>query len=301
MRAPFVLAILGLSLFGSGCTFLCDTTRLVIHKVKESVEDHRERRRDRRWAEDAWELACATNRGQPLSDDYGRGFKDGFAEYLYKGGSGEPPLIPPPQYRALRYQSPRGYLTVQDWFAGYRHGASAARASGFRQLVTGPTSLLSDGGQPCAGQLLGPPPALLGQPVMGDPFRPRVAPAEDFLPPPRKVVPENKSHSEEQSLPDLGAEREVPQPAAERAMGLGQKNEILPCALGPPEEVEEILLPPAPPVAVGSSGVVPATLAAQQVPTAPPRHGGVIIRPLLPGLANYEIHVTPPAWLVGAE
>ena len=62
--------------------------------------------------------------------DHAEGFKDGFAEYLFRGGDGESNLVAPLHYRQIKYQSPEGYAAIQDWFSGYRHGASAARASG---------------------------------------------------------------------------------------------------------------------------------------------------------------------------
>src|SRR5205807_2557372 len=73
------------------------------------------------------------------SEDYAQGFKDGYAEYLYRGGDGEPPLLPPKRYRHVRYQTPQGYMAAEDWFAGYRHGAAVAHHTGARRWITGPT------------------------------------------------------------------------------------------------------------------------------------------------------------------
>ena len=33
---------------------------------------------------------------------------------------------PPSKYRELQYQSPMGYLAIEQWYAGYQHGAAAA-------------------------------------------------------------------------------------------------------------------------------------------------------------------------------
>src|SRR5207237_1248141 len=96
------------------------------------------------------------------------GFKEGFAEFLYQGGDGEPPPLPPQKYRSIRYQTPEGYQAVEAWFAGYRHGAAEARKSGQRELVTGPSALR------VPSPPLDPPREVA--PVPGEP-----------LPPPRKV------------------------------------------------------------------------------------------------------------------
>jgi hypothetical protein len=111
----------------------------MVAEVCQAVEDHAERQRNKKWAAAAWRDVHAQAPG--LSADYGAGFREGFAQYLYQGGNGEPPLLPPPHYRKLRYQTPEGYQAIADWFAGYRHGAAVAHDGGFRQWVTGPSSL----------------------------------------------------------------------------------------------------------------------------------------------------------------
>jgi hypothetical protein len=143
MRVPFTLWLVGLSCLCSGCSLFCDSAGLLTYKMRQAVDDCFEQLRNQRWAEAAWDQVCQGNRSQqPYSDDYACGFKYGFADYLYQGGTGEPPLLAPGRYRSLRYQTAAGYLAVQDWFAGYRHGAATARQSGLRSWVTGPTSLL---------------------------------------------------------------------------------------------------------------------------------------------------------------
>ena len=51
------------------------------------------------------------------------GFQDGFADFLYAGGNGEPPVVPPWYYRRTVYETPEGLASTEEWFAGYRHGA----------------------------------------------------------------------------------------------------------------------------------------------------------------------------------
>ena len=113
---------------------------LVCFEAKEHVEEHLECARNRKWAELAWEQIHGSSKGT-YSEDYAQGFKDGFADFLFEGGSGEPPPLPPRHYRGLAYQTPQGYQAIQDWFAGYRHGTTVARTDGYRQWVTGSTSL----------------------------------------------------------------------------------------------------------------------------------------------------------------
>jgi hypothetical protein len=97
--------------------------------------------RNQRWADEAWCSFLACNTGAAFSADFERGFKNGFVEHLERGGDGEPPLVAPLHYRHLRYQNPEGYAAIQNWFAGYRRGASQAEASGVRRWITGPSAL----------------------------------------------------------------------------------------------------------------------------------------------------------------
>ncbi len=96
--------------------------------------------RDKRWAEEAWQRV-ADSTPFVLSKHYRRGFEEGYIDYLNNGGSGEPPLSPPRRYWALFYQSPEGNEAIQDWFAGFRHGAAVAKESGYRDLVVIPTHI----------------------------------------------------------------------------------------------------------------------------------------------------------------
>src|SRR5207253_2095221 len=107
-------------------------------------EMDREARRNRQWAQAAWQKAWVTLPPGQRSEDYAHGFKDGYAEYLFRGGDGEPPLIAPARYRHLRFQNQQGYHAIEDWFAGYRHGAGLARDTGARRWITGPSALSSE-------------------------------------------------------------------------------------------------------------------------------------------------------------
>ena len=118
MRPALKLGVAALGLCGGGCTLVSDTICLNTLRVKECIEDYRECKRDRNWAEDAWrQLRCA-NPQTSYSSDYEAGFRDGFTHYLYWGGNCEPPPMPPKEYRKLKYQTPQGYQTIEDWFVG---------------------------------------------------------------------------------------------------------------------------------------------------------------------------------------
>jgi len=111
--------------------------------------------RDKTLAEEAWDEVCSRD-GDVYSRHYRRGFFDGFEDYLDKGGTGEPPVAPPRTYWRVYYQNAEGHEAIQDWFEGFRHGASVARASGVRDFVVIPLSsmppreILTDEAPPAA-------------------------------------------------------------------------------------------------------------------------------------------------------
>src|SRR5436190_20867042 len=121
MRLAFALLLFGLSVGSSGCALTEDAFHNICYSITTPVEVHREMARNRQWAEDAWASASWSNQNGRYTEDYAFGFKDGYAEYLFRGGDGEPPLMAPRHYRHVRYQNPQGYQAIQDWFAGYRH------------------------------------------------------------------------------------------------------------------------------------------------------------------------------------
>lgn len=139
----FVLAIAVCSL-GSGCSMLhsgCQT--LVVEPVKYCFhkDDHRTKVQSRRLAAATWTRIERASPPRTYSPDYELGFMDGFTDYIFAGGTGNPPPVPPRQYWKLRYQTPAGHLAVQDWYAGFRHGSMEAMAGGYREFVTVPPSV----------------------------------------------------------------------------------------------------------------------------------------------------------------
>ncbi len=132
-------------LLGSGCALITGGARVIVHRTSQAVDDSWERQRDKKWARDAWDKERESLKPLKPSHDYADGFIEGFQNYLYAGGNGEPPVLPPERYRKPHYQNPDGYHAIADWFAGYRRGATAAKEQGFRDLITGPSSLRGDG------------------------------------------------------------------------------------------------------------------------------------------------------------
>jgi hypothetical protein len=68
------------------------------------------------------------------------GYIDGFADYLFKGGNGAPPTIPPNFLRRYQYLSPDGHSEIEDYYSGFAAGAADAKASGQRIYFTIPVS-----------------------------------------------------------------------------------------------------------------------------------------------------------------
>lgn len=153
---------------GSGFEIWRYASRNLYEAPIDARDDCMERARYRHMGEKAWEEICRANPGQ-YSVHYGRGFVDGFADFLFAGGTGEPPVVPPWRYRKSVYETPEGYQAVEDWFAGFRHGAGVAQASGLRNLVLVPVSRLPE--NPMAAYPPPPP-----EPTEG-------------LPPPKKLMP----------------------------------------------------------------------------------------------------------------
>jgi len=80
-----------------------------------------------------------------VTPDYQNGFTEGFADYLYRGGSGEIPLVPPRGYWKLRFLNPRGKMAIEEWYAGFKHGVQDCQTRGIREMWVVPTSFVSSG------------------------------------------------------------------------------------------------------------------------------------------------------------
>ncbi len=90
----------------------------------------------RSWADQAWDETGACCPEGCLTLDYSWGFREGFADFVYAGGDGEPPAMPPRIYWQADMRSREGAAAVASWFEGYRHGARVAREGGYRDATT---------------------------------------------------------------------------------------------------------------------------------------------------------------------
>lgn len=90
----------------------------------------------RSWADEAWAETGACCPEDCLAPDYAWGFREGFAEFVYAGGNGEPPAMPPRVYWQADMRNREGAAAVNSWFEGYRQGARVAREGGYRDVTT---------------------------------------------------------------------------------------------------------------------------------------------------------------------
>jgi hypothetical protein len=180
MRKTLALAIVGLCLLSGGCSgpITLAARTVVIEPIHDwaRADNVIEHHRDYRLAEGTWRELVKADPDHVFSSDFVQGFKDGFADYVYAGGTGEPPPLPPRYYWKTRYETPQGHQAIADWFAGFRLGAELARESGYRELVMIPSSTL-------------PMEALSPALSPRVPASPTAPGSETLLPPPRKLTP----------------------------------------------------------------------------------------------------------------
>src|SRR5437763_335847 len=114
MRLRTTFCAVGLALLGTGCSLPSNAAQSLGFWSHQAIQDSREWHRDRKLAETAWNELNATKARRAASDDYAEGFKEGFAEHLFRGTCVPPPL-PPKRYRELKYQTPAGFRAAEDW------------------------------------------------------------------------------------------------------------------------------------------------------------------------------------------
>jgi hypothetical protein len=152
MRVKLSLGWLGLCAVSLGCSHLPEAS--VYNLAFEAglrTDECLGGIRDRLLADDVWKDLVKAHPGSAYSKDYAVGFKQGFTDYVEMGGCGNAPPTPPPHYRTLHYQTPQGHHAIEEWYAGFRHGAAVAREGGYRQFIIVPSSTVMPG--PCS-----PPP-----------------------------------------------------------------------------------------------------------------------------------------------
>jgi hypothetical protein len=153
----------GCSLFRNAKQTLCEEPRI----YSRQKDDRFSREQYREWAAMAWQGELQTNADACRSPEYQCGFEEGFFDYVYAGGTGEPPPVPPRRMWNLDYRTPEGHQAVDAWFAGFRRGACVARTAGYRECVTVRSSLLiaqRPAAMPPATESVPPPSSIPAEP-----------------------------------------------------------------------------------------------------------------------------------------
>jgi hypothetical protein len=139
------IALVAWCISATGCT-ICQLARRTVWQEPAAYSWKHDRRHSTetylQWANT--ELAEEASRCPDLfgNPDYVMGFRDGFVDFVWAGGTGEPPPIPPRQFWNVMLRSPDGKTRANLWFDGYRHGAAVARDGGYRDLGTIRSSLV---------------------------------------------------------------------------------------------------------------------------------------------------------------
>jgi len=124
---------------GSGCgTFYADAARNLIEAPIRACDDMHLKKSCRQLARSAWEQYGCAHAPEGSSEHFAAGWMAGFADYLYLGGPGLPPAVPPFPYQLRRYETPEGHIAIEQWYAGFAQGSEAARASGLRESIVIP-------------------------------------------------------------------------------------------------------------------------------------------------------------------
>lgn len=141
MKLWRLLAVAAALFPGSGCLLLTGARNLLVEPIAGYTLECLEAKRNEALAVAAWKSVMQEHPGVEFSVHYAEGFRQGFVDYLNAGGTGAPPPVPPRKYWGVRYETPEGHAAMQDWFAGFRHGAALAAQSGYREFIVLPTAI----------------------------------------------------------------------------------------------------------------------------------------------------------------
>jgi hypothetical protein len=203
MKRCLLLLIGGTAWLTAGCGIAINTTRNFISEPQIACDSVALDIRCRQWAKDAWKSYAGCHAEVPFSKYFAEGYIDGYADYLRRGGKGDPPAVPKERFRHKEYANYEGYLAIEEWFAGWRVGAADAIASGRRNLILVPVLLPVPPDSPTYGQQAFDP---AGSPLAGGAGA-GPPPSPEPLPTPRPLtVPEST-----EKVP--GPAEKVPPPA----------------------------------------------------------------------------------------
>ena len=126
----------------------CNLFHLAAHNLaNEPHVVYTERSIDRELRADAraeWKEVRAQFPRRLFTAEFRDGFIDGYTDYLARGGTAQPPAVPPPKYtRDKKYFTAEGHCLLRDYFLGFKYGIDVALASGQRKFMTVPV-LLTD-------------------------------------------------------------------------------------------------------------------------------------------------------------
>ena len=171
--SALLAAALGIA---GGCS-VCQHARRTLIQEPSEYSSKWDRSRSlkvyRQWADQAWIAESGACPEVGSVDDYAMGFRDGFVDYVYAGGDGEPPPVPPRKFWNIAWRNPQGDAASQQWFAGYRHGAHTAREGGYRNGGIVKSSYRRGGSAA----------------PWAESAEPAIAPPNEMLPPGETVVP----------------------------------------------------------------------------------------------------------------
>ena len=193
MRLRTTLAMIGVSLLTNGCQLCWDITKNVAFETCLFTDTMKSKIQYRHQASEAWKEYLSCHEGGDYSADFTRGFKTGYAEFLAEGGNTCPPPAPPVKYWKIKYQNAAGRAATDLWSAGYREGATVAKASGARNYIIVPINKPTP-------PVVGPTPAT----PMTNSGTPGLAPGATVLPPGSSYLP--------RPIPPPVSENELPAP-----------------------------------------------------------------------------------------
>lgn len=170
----------------SGCTVWQNVRRTVITEPFQfswKFDRNRSLRVYSTWADQAYVEYAGRCDGHLEDNDFAAGFRDGFVDYVYAGGNGEPPPVPPRRFWRVGWRSPPGHERASQWFAGFREGAAVARAGNYRNESIVHSSMYGLG---VAQNEVSNTVNSVGEPIVGE----FVTPSEPLPESPEAIAPE---------------------------------------------------------------------------------------------------------------
>lgn len=133
MRWFRLLALLGAAA-APGCNLIYSGTSGVAGEVKIAVTHHHLVQRARQQAKAAWKEVIVANPSATLTEDFARGFEDGYVRTVWWGPE-DSPIVPPSEYWSAHYQNAKGRQAIAQWIEGFRHGVKVAQETGMALSV----------------------------------------------------------------------------------------------------------------------------------------------------------------------